>query len=672
MRHLTVQQISGSLDGALSGVSLELVVRHLSSCRECRERHARLTKQDDALRRLLDCEFPEVFFDDMFARLGVVLEAESRGQMPPEHALPPELPPLSPEAPPSRETARPPSAAFRVPALLSDEEQHRRTAEELKAAEAAALNSLEELMRELRAQQETANEPAAAPEPPAAGPEPPATAPPPAAAMPASLLALPPEILSALREAGEMEPFASSAPAPPPAARTPEPAPPPAPQEQEAAPVAAQPAESLGIEPLGASLPAESESEQPFDAPPHEEPALQWTVVEGSLPVGPDFTPAPEPEFVAAPPPEPAPPAPEPEPVVPLVVELEPIHVPAPEPAPVSRAEPGRVVVAEPPRPRIAPTPNPVDDPFADYEDRLQGPPAGHGRYVPPARRVRKRHVAGAAVAVAALLVVLGASGYLPPVIRVPLPVLPPPRLPRVEVVKVPIAQPRRESAAPPVATLPARPGPEASPRAALSPAATSAPPSLVRPPAGETRDRSAGATARTRPPVTTTAPPRTTAPSRTSPPVASAPARTSAPAAAAPPPAAEAPALANPSPSPGSAEAATSAPAPAARTEPAPAASPAPAAGHSTEPEVDANASWPLLCGAVVDESGNPVAGARIALADLDLGTRTDRRGRFCMAAPPGDRTLSVVAAGFATHRRIVSLGADGLDLSIALAPAP
>jgi hypothetical protein len=73
-----------------------------------------------------------------------------------------------------------------------------------------------------------------------------------------------------------------------------------------------------------------------------------------------------------------------------------------------------------------------------------------------------------------------------------------------------------------------------------------------------------------------------------------------------------------------------------------------------------------------VLDDAGSPVAGARVALADLDLSARTDRRGRFCVAAPPGDRTLSVVAQGFATHRRIVSLGASGLDVSITLPAAP
>lgn len=80
-------------------------------------------------------------------------------------------------------------------------------------------------------------------------------------------------------------------------------------------------------------------------------------------------------------------------------------------------------------------------------------------------------------------------------------------------------------------------------------------------------------------------------------------------------------------------------------------------------------SAAWPLLCGVVLDASGVPVAGARVSLADLDLAGRTDKRGHFCLAAPPGERTLSVSAQGFATTRKLVALEAQGLDLSITLA---
>lgn len=112
--------------------------------------------------------------------------------------------------------------------------------------------------------------------------------------------------------------------------------------------------------------------------------------------------------------------------------------------------------------------------------------------------------------------------------------------------------------------------------------------------------------------------------------------------------------------------------------TTPAPTSSPARTTHTRTDPAAAARAiptgeeSWPLLCGEVVDESGAPVTGARILLADLDVGARTDRRGRFCLAAPPGDRTLSVVALGFATQRRAVSVANGAADVHVVLKAAP
>ncbi len=88
--------------------------------------------------------------------------------------------------------------------------------------------------------------------------------------------------------------------------------------------------------------------------------------------------------------------------------------------------------------------------------------------------------------------------------------------------------------------------------------------------------------------------------------------------------------------------------------------------------PATDAEEDWPLLCGEVRDDAGEPVAGARVLLADLDLGARTDRRGRFCIAAPIGDRTLTVTAQGFATLRRLVSLGRQTAELTLQLKAGP
>jgi carboxypeptidase family protein/putative zinc finger protein len=74
------------------------------------------------------------------------------------------------------------------------------------------------------------------------------------------------------------------------------------------------------------------------------------------------------------------------------------------------------------------------------------------------------------------------------------------------------------------------------------------------------------------------------------------------------------------------------------------------------------------LLCGEVTDEDGVPVAGARILLADMEVGVVTDRRGRFCVSAPRGDRTVSVVALGFATYRLLLTMDGQTASLSIRL----
>jgi hypothetical protein len=94
-----------------------------------------------------------------------------------------------------------------------------------------------------------------------------------------------------------------------------------------------------------------------------------------------------------------------------------------------------------------------------------------------------------------------------------------------------------------------------------------------------------------------------------------------------------------------------------------------------SAEPETPASAEsarWPLVCGEILDESGMPIAGARAFLADLDLAARSDRNGRFCIAAPPGDRTISVVAQGFASYRSILSVERTDVQLRITLKAAP
>jgi hypothetical protein len=72
-----------------------------------------------------------------------------------------------------------------------------------------------------------------------------------------------------------------------------------------------------------------------------------------------------------------------------------------------------------------------------------------------------------------------------------------------------------------------------------------------------------------------------------------------------------------------------------------------------------------------VLDTDGHPVARAQVMMADVGVVVLTDRAGRFCLAAPAGARTLSVVALGFTSQRRLVTLGKSTPELSVTLASA-
>jgi hypothetical protein len=93
--------------------------------------------------------------------------------------------------------------------------------------------------------------------------------------------------------------------------------------------------------------------------------------------------------------------------------------------------------------------------------------------------------------------------------------------------------------------------------------------------------------------------------------------------------------------------------------SEPAPAAPAAPA----SEPAI--------LCGQVSDSDGHPIVRAQVMMADVGVVVLTDRSGRFCLTAPAGERTLSVVALGFTSSRRVVTMGKHTAELSITLKAA-
>ena len=87
--------------------------------------------------------------------------------------------------------------------------------------------------------------------------------------------------------------------------------------------------------------------------------------------------------------------------------------------------------------------------------------------------------------------------------------------------------------------------------------------------------------------------------------------------------------------------------------------------------PEPEGDEQWPLLCGEVIDSEGRPVEGARVQLVSFSLTVRTDRRGRFCVACPPGVRSLRVEATGLRVVNRTVELSGEMVETRIALPPA-
>jgi hypothetical protein len=81
-------------------------------------------------------------------------------------------------------------------------------------------------------------------------------------------------------------------------------------------------------------------------------------------------------------------------------------------------------------------------------------------------------------------------------------------------------------------------------------------------------------------------------------------------------------------------------------------------------------DAAMPLLCGEVVDETGAPIEGARVQLTAPPLTVRTDKRGRFCVACPAGERTFLVDAPGFTPVTRGVELTGATFETHVSLSP--
>ena len=79
MRHVSKQQLSAFVDGALSGVSRELVTRHLAACHSCREKHMAWKAADEALRGALAWTPNERTLEEWSSRVELCLTAERKG-----------------------------------------------------------------------------------------------------------------------------------------------------------------------------------------------------------------------------------------------------------------------------------------------------------------------------------------------------------------------------------------------------------------------------------------------------------------------------------------------------------------------------------------------------------------------------------------------------------------
>jgi hypothetical protein len=77
-------------------------------------------------------------------------------------------------------------------------------------------------------------------------------------------------------------------------------------------------------------------------------------------------------------------------------------------------------------------------------------------------------------------------------------------------------------------------------------------------------------------------------------------------------------------------------------------------------------------LCGDVRDPEGRPVAGAQVALATLGRATTTDASGRFCLSAPRGEHSRSVMAVGYRESRQVVRVAGAEADARVTLAAVP
>ena len=73
-------------------------------------------------------------------------------------------------------------------------------------------------------------------------------------------------------------------------------------------------------------------------------------------------------------------------------------------------------------------------------------------------------------------------------------------------------------------------------------------------------------------------------------------------------------------------------------------------------------------VCGQVHDAANRPLVGAQVVIAERGITATTDADGKFCLDAPSGAQTLTVMAVGFETLRQSVEVGAANEPLAMKL----
>lgn len=599
MRHVSVQQLSAFVDGALVGVSRELVTRHLAQCPVCRQRQAEWSGNDAALRRVLSWEPDERTFEEWSSRVEMTITAERKGLPPPEFSElhHPVIAPAS-HGPDER----------RLNSAVESAQRARRDSTSMPAPVLPPAQSL--------------TPPAPPPPAPSSAPQPIAEAQKPAKQKPA-----------AKPKPREPEPVKAVAPPPPPP-----PAPPPAPISVPLPAALVTPAPELASRPRPVA--AAGSAATPVKA----------------LPAS-----APEPITFASPP-EPAP-SPPPPPAIVASEPPKPAYVPEPEPVTAATRGSGSV----PPWSEIAlaePQPTPPSTRLRAYEKAARSTGTTYAPYETGSSR---RPLLLALTAI--LLLVLAGSPLVPEVIRIPLPERWRWRLPRVEFVRHGKLQVPPQITGADMTQLAIRtaPEPELVKQAPIpAPAESTTTPPAAGPVADATADSLAALEqdrdARGSLSIVTPRP---------SPPKRAKPVKKKRP-----PPEPEPEVLTWPE-SPGTfvptritttVTTANEPPVPARTPVLGETAPPRPA----TPPPAETEEDWPLLCGTVTDAAGAPLEGARVVLPANTLTVRTDHRGRFCVACPPGTHGLRVEASGQQVFTRTVELSTGMLEITIALKPAP